>query len=213
MQASKFTDKFKQLATAFLVLTAGVPHMTVQAQDQVNTPEQRQVLSSNQTRDQITRNIKSFASFADQSAFEYLGALFNQQVTVDYTSAFGGEPAVVDRVTLMKQWADLLPGFDLTYHDISNIKVKISGLDARATADITASHYLTETNAEDDVTQDFWQINGYYIFKLKRVEEQWLIESLTLKRTNENGSREVLAKAAALAPKKLAAKQAQLVAL
>lgn len=213
MQASKFTDTFKQLAAAFLVLTAGATHMTAQAQDQVNTPEQRQALSLNQTRDQITRNIKSFASFADQSAFEYLGALFNQQVTVDYTSAFGGEPAVVDRVTLMKQWAGLLPGFDLTYHDISNIKVKISDINAQVTADITASHYLTETNAEGDVTQDFWQISGYYIFKLKRIEEQWLIESLTLKRTNENGSREVLAKAAAVAPKKLAAKQAQLVAL
>lgn len=101
----------------------------------------------------------------------------------------------------------------LTYHDISNIKVKISGLDAQVTADITVSHYLTVTNSGGDVEQDFWQISGYYIFKLKRVEQQWLIESLTLRRTDENGSREVLAKAAALAPARHLAKQAQLMTL
>ena len=145
--------------------------------------------------------VKSFGALADQSAFEYLGSLFTKAVTVDYTSAFGGEPAVVERQDLMTQWAALLPGFDVTYHDISDVNIDYMKDKAKVVAKIKASHFLGEDG--------FWQITGTYVFVMKKVDEQWLICSLTLISNGESGSRDVLAKAGEKAKHRLSERQAR----
>lgn len=76
----------------------------------------------NRDIEQIKLQLQSMGTLADQNAFEYLGRIFSNTVVVDYTSAFGGEPATVNRADLMKSWAGLLPGFDLTRHELSNYR-------------------------------------------------------------------------------------------
>lgn len=147
---------------------------------------------------QIRTTIESFAAFADQSAFEYLGQLFHKEVTVDYTSLFGGTAAQTNNIDLMKQWAGLLPGFDVTRHDLSNITVSINEDKAIVKADITASHYLGETG--------FWQISGVYNYQLININNHWKITHLTLLVDNEKGDRTILAKAGKLAEERLAEK-------
>ncbi|RDH44122.1 nuclear transport factor 2 family protein [Zooshikella ganghwensis] len=154
-------------------------------------------LAAHKEKDQaeILNVVDSFAVFADNSAFEYLGQLFTDKVTIDYTSAFGGEPTTTSNVNLMQQWAGLLPGFDLTRHAISNIKVNISGQQATVTSDITASHYLGD--------KGFWQISGSYRFDLVNVDGHWQISQLTLLAKSETGNRDVLAEAGKLAAQRL----------
>ncbi|GAA5213511.1 nuclear transport factor 2 family protein [Corallincola platygyrae] len=155
---------------------------------------------------EIRSTIESFATLADQNAFEYLGRLFAPEVKVDYTSAFGGEPQLVSNRDLMKQWASVLPGFDLTHHELNNIKLAINGNTARVTAGITASHYLGDGLSEE---KGFWQISGRYAFELQKQNQQWLIAALTLQAGLESGSRDVLGKAAALAQARLAIRNSQ----
>ena len=162
-----------------LVILMGVFSMTVQAQN----------LSLDEGK--IRSNINSFSTMADQGAFEYLGRLFAPAITVDYTSLFGGEAQQTSNLDLMKQWSQFLPGFDATFHDLSNVVVSIAGDKATVTADITASHWLGKDG--------FWAVSGSYDFKLIKTNGDWLISSMKINAEKELGSRDVLARVAELA--------------
>ena len=181
-----------------IALTMGVLAMTTQAE------------KPNFDQEQIRLQLQSMGTLADQNAFEYLGRIFSDEVLVDYTSAFGGEPATVPRVELMKSWAGLLPGFDLTRHDQSNMQVTVKGNSATATADITANHYLTDLKTGE---HGFWQISGEYNYELEKGANGWTIKSLTLVAGSEKGSRDVLGKAGELAKARLDRKESQKISL
>ncbi len=155
------------------------------------------------TRDeaQIRSNLTSFSTLADQDAYEYLGRLFAPSVRVDYTSLFGGEPEKVDRAELMKRWAGFLPGFDTTYHELSNLQVSLQEQDAAATVDFTASHWLG--------TDGFWAVSGRYDFVLIKRDGNWLITSVKVTGTGEQGSRDLLEKVGAFAEENLEARNAR----
>ncbi len=177
------------------ILLIGVVSMNLHAQTQPLSKDEAIIRS----------NIQSFSAMADQGAFEYLGRLFAPQVTVDYTSLFGGEAAPVDRADLVKQWAAFLPGFDATYHDLSNLKVNLDGDSATATVDITASHWLGD--------EGFWAVSGNYEFTLQKSSDDWVITSVTLNSQSESGSRDILGVAPAKAEQNLAREQSELVKL
>lgn len=154
---------------------------------------------------QIRSNIQSFSALADQDAYEYLGRLFAPEVLVDYTSLFGGEAETVDRVELMKRWAGFLPGFDTTYHDLSNLNVDIDGDNATATVDFTASHWLG--------ADGFWAVSGRYDFTLSKLDGQWAIKSVKVHGKGEEGSRDVLGKVGAFAKDNLEVRNARAISL
>ena len=156
---------------------------------------------------QVRSTIYSFSALADQSAFEYLGTLFATEVSLDYTELFGGEVQTISNQTLMQQWAGFLPGFDTTFHELSNMQVSLEQGDtdlncAQVTVDFTASHWLDDSG--------FWAISGVYQFTLIKEGGNWAISHVKLFAKEETGSREVLAKVAPLAAKKLAAKRQRL---
>ncbi|GAM59816.1 hypothetical protein JCM19232_149 [Vibrio ishigakensis] len=159
---------------------------------------------SAQTLDEakVRSAINGFSTFADQGAYEYLGRVFAPELTVDYTSLFDGEVTKVKREDLLKQWAGFLPGFDATFHDLSNVQVTVSGDKATATADITASHYLGE---------GFWAVSGSYDFALVKSDENWQISAIKINATSEEGSRDILAEAPKFAEANLEQRQARLV--
>ncbi|MHA2714873.1 nuclear transport factor 2 family protein [Vibrio owensii] len=176
--------KLKQLWLMFI----GVIAMNVNAQ----------TMSLDEAK--IRSNINSFSALADQGAFEYLGRLFAPELMVDYTSLFGGEAQQAKRQDLMQQWAGFLPGFDATFHDLSNLNVSIDGDKASATVDFTASHWFGE--------EGFWAVSGEYEFGLQRAGDNWQIISVTLNRKAEQGSRDVLAEAPKHAAQNLKAREA-----
>lgn len=158
------------------------------------------------TRDeaQIRSNINGYAALADQGAYQHLGRLFADKLVVDYTSLWGGEPATVSNVDLMKQWSGFLPGFDTTYHDLSNLNVQVEGDKATASVDFTASHYLADGH---------WQVSGSYEYKLNRANDNWVINSVKLNYKDEAGSRDVLGEAPKHAVKNLAERDSHLITL
>ncbi|MCG7587667.1 nuclear transport factor 2 family protein, partial [Photobacterium sp. OFAV2-7] len=100
----------------------------------------------------------------------------------------------------MKQWAGFLPGFDTTYHDLSNMKVDISDDTANATVDFTANHWLG--------AEGFWAVSGHYEFSLSRANDNWAITSVKVRGTSEQGSRDVLGEAPQYAKENLEARNA-----
>ncbi|AIW20679.1 nuclear transport factor 2 family protein [Vibrio coralliilyticus] len=172
----------------YLLLFIGVITMSVNAQTM--TLDEAKIRS----------NINSFSALADQGAFEYLGRLLAPELTVDYTTLFGGEAQQVKRQDLMQQWAGFLPGFDATFHDLSNLNVFINGDKANATVDFTASHWSGE--------EGFWAVSGGYEFGLQRAGDNWQITSVKLNRKAEQGSRDVLAEAPKYAAQNLKTREA-----
>lgn len=140
---------------------------------------------------QIRSNIQGFATLADRGAFEYLGRLLAPELVVDYSSLFGGQAATVTNTALMKQWAAFLPGFDATFHQLTDLRVVIEGDNALATVSFIARHYLSHKQGVDGET-GFWSVFGEYEFGLNRFEDNWVINSVTLKRQGERGNRDVL---------------------
>lgn len=147
--------------------------------------------------------INSFSALADQGAYQHLGRLFSSELIVDYTSLWGGEPAKTTNIELMKQWAAFLPGFDTTYHELSNLELKMDHNNALATVDFTASHWLGETG--------FWSVFGSYEFTLNRIRNGWVINSVKLNYEGESGSRDVLCEAPKFVKENLNQRESQLV--
>ncbi len=126
--------------------------------------------------------VESVGNLADTNNFEILEQLYADEIEVDYTSLAGGEVELKSPQALMTQWASILPGFDLTRHNLSNIKVKLNGNKAEVTASVVADHYVNDL---------FWQVSGNYLYRLERSSTGWKITSHTFNLTDEAGTREV----------------------
>ncbi len=127
--------------------------------------------------------IESVGTFADRGEFFALEALYAPEVEIDYNS-LSGEPATIKSNTaLMTEWANVLPGFDRTRHDINNITVTINGGSALASADVIADHWFSGQH---------WQVSGEYKYRLQRDHGDWKITFHQLVLTGEQGSRDLV---------------------
>lgn len=134
--------------------------------------------------------VESVAVLADRGEFDALERLYAPEIRVDYTSLAGGEPEVKSPQALMTQWASVLPGFDRTRHEISNVEVRLNGSAAAATADVVADHWIGTLH---------WRVTGTYDYGLVLDGRDWKIASHTLTVTGEEGARDVFAPASAAA--------------
>ncbi len=132
--------------------------------------------------------VESVAILADSGNFEALEKLYADEILVDYTSLAGGEPELKSPTTLMTEWAGVLPGFDRTRHEITNIDVTVTGRRAVATADVIADHYVADLH---------WQVTGEYRYDLVNSGEGWRIVSAAFNLQGEKGTRDVFGPATA----------------
>lgn len=135
----------------------------------------------------ISVMINGVATFADQNDFASIEPLYADEIQVDYRSLWGGEVQTYTPESLMTAWAGVLPGFDQTYHEISNIHVVLADDRATATADVTADHYLEA---------GFWQVTGQYEYRFVKQADQWQITHMTFNLIDEVGDRTLVSLAA-----------------
>ncbi|MEM8604668.1 MAG: nuclear transport factor 2 family protein [Cyanobacteria bacterium P01_H01_bin.121] len=171
-------------AIAIVLTTAAIPTITARAEP-ISVPLSLTAASSSQAIDEaaIAVIINSVATFADQGEFGTIETLYADEIQVDYTSLWGGEVQTHTPISLMTAWASVLPGFEQTYHDISNVQVVIEGDRATATADVTADHYLDA---------NYWQVVGQYEYRLVKQAEEWLITDMTFILVSETGDRAIV---------------------
>ena len=162
------------LATSVIIPTTSAQSLTLS--------QSSAAVSSSQSLDEakIAVIIQSVATFADQNYFEGMEPLYADEIQVDYTSLWDGDIQIHTPESLMTAWAGVLPGFDQSYHNISNIQVEVADNRATATADVTADHYLEAS---------FWQVTGQYEYRFVKQADQWRITHMTFNLINEAGSR------------------------
>lgn len=126
--------------------------------------------------------VESVAVLADGGNFEALEKLYADEIHVDYASLSGGEPELKSPRVLMTEWAGVLPGFDRTRHEISNIEVTVTPPHAVATADVVADHHVAGL---------FWQVRGSYRYELADTGDGWRIAAMKFDLQSEQGTRDV----------------------
>lgn len=131
--------------------------------------------------------VESVAVLADSGNFETLENLYADEILVDYTSLAGGEPEIKSPQALMTEWAQVLPGFDRTRHEISRVEVSVTGRHAVASAEVTADHYVADLH---------WQVTGDYRYELVDDGDGWRITAATFNLRDEAGTRDVFGPAA-----------------
>jgi hypothetical protein len=114
----------------------------------------------------------------DDREWERLTGLFTDQVWVDYTSLWGGNPETLDRNALIGQWRRMLSGMDATQHFIGNAVAELGG-DAEelsAVANVIGVHRLANPTGGP-----LWTVAGTYEARLVRTADSWAISALTLR--------------------------------
>lgn len=123
----------------------------------------------------------------DLLRFGEIESLLAPEITVDYSSLWGGEPQRMTPGALMDAWRGLVPGFDATRHELGPITASVADGHATAHAPVDARHWLDGR---------FWRVAGTYDWTLERQSGGWRIASMTFTLARETGERELVALAA-----------------
>jgi 3-phenylpropionate/cinnamic acid dioxygenase small subunit len=124
------------------------------------------------------------AWFADQRDWDRLADVFADEVTLDYTSLNGGEPATLTPAQIVDAWREALGAYDATQHIIGNHLVTVDGDAAACTASFQATHYK-----KVDFGSPLWRLGGTYRFTLVRGGNGWRITSVVMTATWGEGNR------------------------
>jgi hypothetical protein len=130
--------------------------------------------------------VSSITLGVDLNRYDIAEAAFAPSILVDYTSLWGGEALQTTPAALTESWRGLVPGFDATRHELSNIEVQIEDATAVATAFVDARHWLDG---------DLWRPIGAYRWTLEQIAGRWAVTSMTLIMAEEIGDRGLVAKA------------------
>jgi hypothetical protein len=113
----------------------------------------------------IIEKTTDIAAGSDRHQWDRVRAAFADEVTLDYTSLWGGEPVTQPADEVVAQWSAFLPSFDATVHLVSNHTISsATASTAVAEADFQAVHTLAG---------DMWTLFGRY--RLDRAAEQPMV--------------------------------------
>jgi hypothetical protein len=136
----------------------------------------------------IIESVSKFAYYADNREWGALQKLFTEEVTVDYTSLAGGEPATIPTKVLMDSWNKALTPLKATQHLISNHIVE---LDSEYQA--TCRAYF---QAQHDFPNPFggsqWTLGGKYLFRFVKEDDQWKISELVMTAVWATGNQNIM---------------------
>jgi SnoaL-like domain len=142
--------------------------------------------------------VSSIPLAVDLAAYDLAEKAFAPSIVVDYTSLWGGQPNTMTPAQLMTAWRGILPGFDGTWHELSDLRANVSGNRATATAFVDGRHWLAG---------QLWRPVGNYFWELEKMAGAWKVTRMQFQMTKEIGNREVAAQAIDIV-KKTASKSA-----
>jgi hypothetical protein len=126
----------------------------------------------------------------DLGAYALAEAAFAPEVVIDYTSLWGGAPRTMTPAALMQAWRGVVPGFDATWHELSEVSATMRGDAAEARAHVDGRHWIGER---------LWRPIGEYRWSLVRMDGAWKVTAMTFALTRELGDRALAEEAMARA--------------
>ena len=124
--------------------------------------------------------LAAMTALVDLRDWNRLGRCFADHLTLDYTSLWGGEAQEIGRDDLLRQWQELLPGFDATWHELGPATVTVRGCEAYAEALVCGTHIFDGEG---------WIVEGHYRCRLAKEGAAWVITSIASLNEREQGDR------------------------
>jgi SnoaL-like domain len=110
----------------------------------------------------------------DRREWDALQEVFADELVLDYTQPFGGEPETLTSAELVERWRAQVGHLDSTQHVTTGVLVEVTGDRARATANVTA-----HLRREGTLGSALWHNGGHYDVRLQRTSGRWRITALT----------------------------------
>ena len=108
-------------------------------------------------------------------------------VLLDYTSMAGGSPSMLSPQQITEIWADFLPGFDKTHHQLSGFQVQVNSDAATAAYFGKADHFIG---------RNVWTVEGIYETTLQKLTGEWKITQQKFNLSGQSGEPGLAATAA-----------------
>lgn len=119
----------------------------------------------------------------DARNWEQVKAVFDTQVTLDYSSMNGNPAAHLNPQQIVDAWQGILPGFEYTHHQLGNFMTQVNESKAYVFCYGTATHYLP------NVQGNIWTVVGTYEFDLIQNEKgEWLITTMKFNFKYQDGN-------------------------
>ena len=140
-----------------------------------------------QDRAEIVETCTQMAWCLDERRWEDLESLFADQIALDYTSAFGGEPMSVSPAEMARNSQTVLKNLSATQHLVGSHVVTGGGDAAFCKSQVIASHVFPNTLGDP-----LWTAGGHYYMELIRSDRGWLIAGLRFQMQWSTGNRDIL---------------------
>lgn len=130
--------------------------------------------------------VQSIPLAVDLADYALAERAFAPKIVIDYTSLWGGQPNTMTPGELMRAWRGIVPGFDATWHELSDVRADVQGVRATASASVDGRHWIGS---------DLWRPIGNYKWTLEKQAGAWKVTSMTFEMTREIGDRGLAARA------------------
>jgi SnoaL-like domain len=174
----------RALFASALLLAAAGPALAEPSRPKATAMTTTEALApvGNPDEARVIQLVSSIPLAVDLANYALAEAAFAPSIVIDYTSLWGGEPQKTTPAELMTGWRGIVPGFDATLHELSDLKAKVHGDRATATAFVDGRHWIGDK---------LWRPVGDYHWTLERLGGTWKVTSMTFNMTREIGDRAV----------------------
>lgn len=115
--------------------------------------------------------------FVDTKEWERVRSYFADDITVDFSSLVGGEPAQITGDQLVEGWRGNLIAEKLSHHMRTNHIVTFDGEDS---ATMTSQGYAYNAiPGIEPAGSDIWEVYGSYVHTFERTPTGWLVTGMT----------------------------------
>lgn len=116
-------------------------------------------------------------------------AYFTDEITVDFTSLVGGEPATIPADGLIAGWSGNLTATKTSFHLRGNHQITFNGADDATMVSHGYAWNRMEAGALAENGGDpLWEVWGTYIHEFTRTEDGWRLDGMTFNATAERGN-------------------------
>ncbi|MDX8349968.1 nuclear transport factor 2 family protein [Cognatiyoonia sp. IB215446] len=125
----------------------------------------------------------------DAKDWDLTRSFFTDEITVDFTSLVGGEPATIPADALIAEWSGNLTAEKTSFHLRVNHRVTFDGPDAAT----MVSHGYAWNRMEsgglpENGGEALWEVWGTYEHGFARTEDGWKVNAMTFTATAERGN-------------------------
>ncbi|SHG93053.1 nuclear transport factor 2 family protein [Marivita hallyeonensis] len=138
---------------------------------------------------EMVRIADSIDAAVDAKDWTLARSLFTDEITVDFTSLIGGDPATIPADVLIAGWSANLSGEKESFHLRGNHRITFDSTDeATMLSHGYAWNRMPSGALDENGGNDLWEVWGTYVHDFTRTEDGWRVEGMTFTATAERGS-------------------------